>query len=583
MDSTMNLRRSGSILNRKFLKYLLPMIATAVATSLDEFVDSILVANLLGPEAMSLVNIVDPLMMIIATLYTLFGIGGSTLYAINIGERKTRQAGKIFFLSISAGLTAALILLVGGFVFLDQLCGFLCHDTDLRAQLPGYIQTLLISAPLIIGVQILSIFMPAAGAPNLCTALSMTANALNLVCDYVFLKYFHMGVEGAAWATFVGYIVCLLVLVVLLLCRKIKVHITVPSGKDVKILGSIVAQGAPNACAQFGYTVKCTFFNNLALSMGGALVLQVLTVCNQMFSIMSIGLVGILDTIDPLTATLKGQKDYTGIRYVIRFGFVCNIITTIGLVGLFEMFPQLLFRMFNVTNPAVIEMAAKGIRIFMITFLFRDIYIQLMVYLRISGHQLYSVIISLLDGFVLLVPVAFVTTALTDATGIWIAFPLTGILILSGCAGYNAILCARSKGRIVGFFLLEKDEEGVSLSEMTICETDTDITDMSQELVVFCREHGMTAFEAYKTGLIAEEMALYTRSHRKKSGQIDVIARITADSVTVDFRSEGTPFNPLARNADDVAENILLIQKIPDEVVYDYILGMNSTRYTIKR
>ena len=574
--------RSGLILNRNLRKYLLPSIATAIAISLDEFVDSIIVANVLGPDAMTIVNLASPAMLIIAAIYILLGVGGSSVYALSIGQRDSVKAGKIFSVSLVSALLLSLLLLGGGMIFISPLCSLLCgSDASLMEQLVSYIRVLLLSAPLIIGVQVVSLFFPAAGSPGLTTAISITANAINLICDYLYLKVFSLGINGAAWATVTGYSLCLLLLIFVLVRKKVRLYAVLPRLRDFRLIGQIAAQGAANSVGQVGFAVKYAFFNNLALSLGGSIALQVFTVCIQLISIMSIGLEGVVDAVAPFAATLRGQKDYSGIRFVLRWGAVNITVISVALTVLFELFPGLLYRMFNVTDPEVIKLAGVGIRIFLVMFLIRGITILFMIYSRLAGHRLYSVIVSLMDGFALLIPVAAVLSAILGLTGIWLSFPVTAFLLFFGIFVVNRILVSRSRGRLHGFFLLENEPEGVALYDMTISENDENITRLSTELTDFCLAHGTAREKASRIGLIAEEMAVYTRRHRKSGELIDVMARVSAEEVTLEFRGEGTPFDPFAESREDVPENIALIRKLPSKIDYDYILGMNSTRFVL--
>ena len=50
-------RRNGRIITRKFFRYVVPMVMSTIAISLNEFVDSMLVSNLLDSDAMAIVNI----------------------------------------------------------------------------------------------------------------------------------------------------------------------------------------------------------------------------------------------------------------------------------------------------------------------------------------------------------------------------------------------------------------------------------------------------------------------------------------------------------------------------------------------
>lgn len=162
--------RTGHILNRKLKKYLLPTVATGLALSPDEFVDSILVANLLDLRAMTVVSVASPIVLLIAAVYILFGVGGTAL------------------------------------------------------------------------------------------------------------------------ATFTGYCLCLVVLIVLFLGKKIRLYAAMPKRKDFRSLKEIAAQGGANAIVQIGYAVKFTFFNQLALHLGGTAALETFAVAKQLISIIGIGL-----------------------------------------------------------------------------------------------------------------------------------------------------------------------------------------------------------------------------------------------------------------------------------------------------
>ncbi len=576
------MNRTGHILNNKLRKYLVPTIATALAMSLDEFVDSIIVANLLDLKAMTVISVGSPIVLVIASIYMLFGVGGSTLYAINIGSRDTKAAGKAFSVALSTALFAVIIFCVLGTIFSGPFCRFLCADKSLYEDLMHYVRVLLLTAPFIVGIQTLSAFLPAAGVPNIATLICIIANVVNLVFDYVYINYFDMGVSGAAYATLTGYSICLVILIVMILCRKIRLYTAVPSWKDFRMLKEIILQGGANAIGQLGYTIKFTFYNRLVLSLGGTVGLGAFAVAKQLLSIMSIGLAGIADAVAPFLSTLKGQKDTSGIKYVLRSGIIYVTVISTALVVLFECFPELLYKMFNVTNQAVIDMANAGVRIFLLMFVVRGAYIIFMSYTRISGRKGYAMLISMLDGFVLLLPVALLCTSLFEMTGVWLSFPVTSFVILFGIIIYNRILVRRSNGSLEGLFLIEREEE-VKVCDMTIGEEDESISGLSEKLTAFCEENGVEKSVAARIGLLAEEMAVYTRRHRKKSDLIDIITRISEENIKVDFRSEGTPFNPLAKSDEDDESNFLLISNLPSDISYDYILGMNSTQFTINK
>ncbi len=120
--------RSNRLLLGKYAQYLIPTTITYAALSLNEFVDSMLVSNLLGSEAMAIVNLGMPLMLVMAALYALLGSGGSTVYAISAGKHDRETAGRSLTASLTAALGAGLLLLFIVAVFSAPISGIMCGD-----------------------------------------------------------------------------------------------------------------------------------------------------------------------------------------------------------------------------------------------------------------------------------------------------------------------------------------------------------------------------------------------------------------------------------------------------------------------
>ncbi len=144
------LKRSSAILFEKFLRYLLPAMLTMAALSLSEFVDSMIVSNLLGENALAIVQFGYPVVLLASSCYVLIGNGGSPLYSIAIGERNRDKAGKIFTLSMITALILGLVILAGEFCFLDPLADFICKNKNILADFKQYLFALLFSTPILI-------------------------------------------------------------------------------------------------------------------------------------------------------------------------------------------------------------------------------------------------------------------------------------------------------------------------------------------------------------------------------------------------------------------------------------------------
>ena len=136
-------KRSGDILNRTYGKYMIPAMLSAVGISLSEFADSLIVGQLLNAESFAIVNLGTPIVFLVSMIYNITGMGGSVLYAENLGKKQKQNADAYFtvstFLSVFTGMLL-LILLIMFHTFIGDVLG--CPE-ELRADFDKYIKILI--------------------------------------------------------------------------------------------------------------------------------------------------------------------------------------------------------------------------------------------------------------------------------------------------------------------------------------------------------------------------------------------------------------------------------------------------------
>ena len=54
------------------------------------------------------------------------------------------------------------------------------------------------------------------------------------------------------------------------------------------------------------------------------------------------------------------------------------------------------------------------------------------------------------------------------------------------------------------------------------------------------------------------------------------------DSIKIDFRSVGKPFNPMMENEMDAHYNVEMLNKFADEIIYAYAMGLNTTTIVLR-
>ncbi len=579
-DST---RRSGRIITRKFFRYLVPMVMSTIAISLNEFVDSIIVSQVLGAEAMTLVNMGSPLMLAFAVIYSILGVGGSILYGKHAGEQDPLQAGKTFTVTFITTCAVSVLLTLLGLSVFNPICGLLCRDQSLMPEFMPYIRILLISGLLIIPLQVIIYFLSALGKPGLGMAVNLTANGVNLLADYIFMRFLGTGLKGAAIATFTGYLTGVLLVLAALMLRKISFPFRRFGLRDIRILPASLSRGIAPATNQLGYCLKISFCNTLAIMIAGLRGMMVFSLCMQAVSIASIIIAGIVEAMLPIASSLQGQRDFNGIRILLRTVFRVQFLANLAFVILMEVWPQFILFIYNIPD-AYRQDALLGLRIFSLMFVFRGFVLVFMYYFQISNRKTYAFLISVTDGFAGIIPMAMLTTHIFGITGLWIAFPLLSAVMLVLILGINLILSLRKKSRCQGILLLEREDERIPTYDATIRLDSKSISDGSRELQSFCERYIRDDTLPVLIAVAAEEMSVYSMSMKDSTelDQLDILVKIYPREILMDFRSMGKPFD-IATAHQQGFSNALMLKKIASSEEYSYIIGLNQTRIHIGR
>lgn len=92
----MSIKLSDHFTFRRLLRFTLPSIITMIFASVYSVVDGLFVSNLVGDLALSAVNIIFPVTMIVGAFGFMIGSGGSAIVAKTLGEGSMSLPTAIF-------------------------------------------------------------------------------------------------------------------------------------------------------------------------------------------------------------------------------------------------------------------------------------------------------------------------------------------------------------------------------------------------------------------------------------------------------------------------------------------------------
>ena len=571
-------KRTGFVLNKKYMHFMVPAMLSAVGISLSEFADSMVVSHLLSSDAFAIVNLGTPVVFMVSLIYTIAGLGGSLLFAECLGRKDKTKADRYFTASTVLSLLSGILLLALLTVSHPVLGRLFGCPEELRTQFDAYIYVLRFFVPVGVLLMHVTYFLPVVGKPFLSMGLVVSANVLNLMLDVVFIRDFGMGCEGAALATLVSYI--LVFIVMLFIWRFGKISLTLCKLRNMhQSVKEIVLKGLPSGSVQAGYlatTIFCNYFMNQAFGLNGVVVMSLFA---QLDSVISIALTGIVDNNASFAAMLKGEGDYYGIRSLskrvtLMIVLVCSVLSIV-----FAAFSHGVAAVFNIHDPAVLELIGQLMPVYVLYYPLRGVLLVLRDIYNTLDRSMYATVLGVLDKVVSIPVVGGALYLWFGGYGLIAAFPVSTILILVLIAVVNRRIVKTSNGRYSPVLLLDEAYPLKALCSYSVKSLEN-VAEIGLRVSKNLAGASLDPRIADRICLAAEEIGVYIVERCGTDTAVDFLVSTNGSDFTLTCRSSGEPFCPINSGDSDLSPNELFLVRL-FKIKYEYIFGLNSVSLTI--
>lgn len=575
-------RRNNRLLNAKLNKYIVPGIMMSLALQLGNIVDTIFVSNLIGVEAMSAVTMSLPVETIVQLTGYCLGIGGSIAAGNMLGKRDKESASKLFSATF-------LVTLVVGIIF--SICAFPTAAPIARLLVPGggilqnytrdYIRISMLGAPVIgIGLMVVN-YLGVENHPELASAYLILANVINLVLDYIFLRFTPLGVTGASLSTVLGFLFAMSVFVLYIRSDKRNIHFVRLKGKDFGILKEAVVAGVPMLVFMATNFIKSLGLNTIIIHQTGEDGMAVFTVCDNVLLIVEMLTGGIIGVIPNVAGILYGEKDYMGIRVLCKKMLKYSYIVLAVIFVAIMVFTEQITILFGSGGGELGRQMVYALRIFalcVIPYLWNKFIIS---YYESIEETVIASFVTFLENAVIILPATFVGIYIFKeiyGTGIdGIAAGFVAAEIITVIAGW---IFRKMKHKNSTFYIVPDKNPGVNL-DFSIKSTMEEAQIVNRRILEFCKEKGVSANKANLAAVCAEEMTVNIIQYGgKTSNWIDINLCVEDDLCRLRIRDNGVNFNPLEYSHDyeefDI-HGIELVKKISKSMDYIRAIDMNNT------
>ncbi|MDD2970973.1 MAG: MATE family efflux transporter [Lachnospiraceae bacterium] len=410
------------------LLFTLPNIIMMIFMSLYTIVDGIFVSRYVGTTALACINIIYPVSSIQLAIAVMLATGGSAIIAMRMGQGKTEEARNNFSMIVLLCVIVGIVIEILGLVFLKQIVLALGASAEQISLCEDYQRILLFFSPAYFLQVAFQTFFVTAGKPHLGLGLTACAGLTNVILDYVFIGVWHMGIEGAAIATVIGYCIPSVVGVCyFFLNRRGNLYFVRPVF-DSAMLWKTCTNGSSEMVTNLANAVVTYLFNITCMRYYGEDGVAAITIVLYLQFVFTAIYLGYSMGIAPVISFKYGcgdleqqKKIFKNSMFFLVFSAVLTyIISSILIAPVTDVFAR--------GNENVIQITAEGYRIYGSSFLIMGINIFASSMFTAYSDGKVSAIISISRTFLFLVIMMILLPRLLGTVGIWLSVPVAELM-----------------------------------------------------------------------------------------------------------------------------------------------------------
>lgn len=577
------MKRTGTLINKTYRNLLVSTLAMTASMYLSSIIDGILVGQILGTMELSAINLTYSISFLKNIPIAMFTFGGNTLAIMYKGKRDNKKADTVFSISFWSGILSSVLIAVIGIALTVPTASILGQkNAELESLIAAYLIPLWVLTPLTALNNQTAAFARTDGLKKLATALPITANFINLFCDWLYMAVFGWGIAGAGWATVTGYLLGSFLVLGYFKSKTRTVHFTREAWKKLKLMGKILSTGLPSALIYVCNFLRLFFTNAIILSATGTVGTKIASVSFSLNSLCFIFIEGATMTLLPVLGALYGERDIKGQKLALRYGMLVTVGLSVIILIVSELFPLPLAAMYGLTDPKITSVFRVTFRIMSINIPILAVIYVMRTFFQATKQKWLANILVVLDGFATVVPLMYAFSKI-DIYWLWASFPVSKAVTVVITV---IVLVIYKNAKRKDNYLLINGEDGQVL-DFSIHNNIEEATGAAHKTVEFCEENGVEKNLSHNIGVAVEELCVNTAKYAAKSqsDSVDIFVKVSDKSIVLRLRDNGNIFNPTEYQDDTGREvtGLKLVRSLTSSIEYNRVIGFNVTVVTVNR
>ena len=570
-----------------FFRLLPYQVLLLIINAANGIVDTVFASNVIGQDAMTAIGLYSPLNHFLFALSIML-VSGSQLMVGKAMGRNEMDSVEDFFstdLIVSVVLSVIVSVLLIAAALTNATRVFISDPAGLKA-LNGYLISNAFGIPgLVLGQQLFA-FLSMENQRKLTMIASLVCFVVNTITDWLFLVVMKMGTFGLGLGTSVATWVFCIVMLRYYTTGKSEMKFSLRAFR-LKDSFIIMKKGYSGAISRFVEMFRCVIVNALLLKFVGDIGISAFAAVNSVMAVFWPITFGMVAVTRMLLSITIGEEDRKSLADIMKIALVeggilqCAVSTLI--ISLAVPFTQMFY---HVPTEAVYTMTLMGFRLLPLCMPLAVLSLTYVCYAQAMDKRFLATVLPIVDGMVGVVVCSLILIPLLHMTGLYISNILNGFICLAILIWYVKKQTGKSPKSIEDILMIP-DEFGVDESNRIDIEVKEvgAVNTVSEQVIGFCREHGIDRRRAYFAGLALEEMAGNVVEHGftkdKKKHVVDMRVVHKKGDIILRILDNCRAFDPLERiknvNEGDQFANvgIRLVTKISKDVQYQNLLGMN--------
>ncbi|MBE6645095.1 MAG: MATE family efflux transporter [Ruminococcaceae bacterium] len=424
----MKIQLSDNFTYGKLFRFAIPSVIMMIFTSIYGVVDGLFVSNIVGKEPFAAINLIMPILMIIGAFGFMMGAGGTAIVAKTLGEKDRESANKYFSMIVYITAIVGILMATLGLVFMRPLSELLGARGNTLEYCVTYGRIVIAAMPFFMLQILFQSFFIAAEKPKLGLGVTVAAGVTNIILDALFVWMFEFGLAGAAVATSASQAVGGIAPIFYFSKKNTSLLKLTRTRFFGKILLKSITNGSSELMSNISSSIVTVLYNMQLMKFAeedGVAAYGVIMYISFIFIAMFIGYsIGCA----PIISYHYGAQNKNELKNILRKSTAITFGAGFLMLAFGFFFSSPLARIFVGYDSSLLEMTAKGLKIFSLSFLFSGFCIFASSFFTALNNGPVSAAISFLRTLVYQIVLVLLLPALFKLDGIWYSMLAAEIL-----------------------------------------------------------------------------------------------------------------------------------------------------------